>query len=283
MKKVLAIVLPLLIILSLVSAVSAAGTLSSNWKEAVPFTKQGHEPGFIDIGAAGEIVLDTTGGNNYLHSGIVYGEKVKVDGLTVDLEVDGLAVEIAGASAGYGFCILLSSGEIGDFAAYTDKNNIMTGNTMCPTCDTSKTAGYFFCLKDSDNFGVYGGNVSLNPVRYGAEIPAVPMDVPLHVVFSVEDGKIVTEINGNKFTAMNVDAEKVLDENGKAHFSVFNMGVGWAGAIVTVKSVNGVAANEWAGGEYVPAASSEVASSDPVSSVADSSETAAPSGCGNNA
>ncbi len=279
MKKALITVVSLALAISLAVTVTAAGALSANWKEAAPFTKQGHEPGFIDVTAAGEIVLDTTGGNNYLHSGIVYGEKVKVDGLVVDLEVDGLAVEIAGASLGYGFGILLSSGEIGDFAAYTDKNNIMTGNTMCPTCDTSKTAGYFFCLKDSDNFGVFGGNASLNPVRYGAEIPAVPMDGPLHVVFSVEDGKIVTEINGNKFTAMNVDAEKVLDENGKAHFSVFDMGMGWAGAIVTVKSVNGVAANDFAGGEYVPAPES----SDPVSSVADSSETAAPSGCGNNA
>ena len=248
MKKLLVILTALTLIFALAISSSAA-TLSSNWKNLAAYTS-GYTAGTVTVNSDDSIILDTAtdGTGNYNQAGIGFKDKVAVNNLTIVLDVGIADASTAGAAAGLGFGVLLSGDTIGDFVAYTATNNVLGGNTMAPGADLAKTAAYFAWFNTASTYGFYGALGGLTAGKVTLDQPVnVNANSEVTVKFVVNGDNIDFYVNGSKASAFSVAKADILDSNGKANLAIFNMGLGWAGQVVTVKSVNGVAANDWTG------------------------------------
>ena len=248
MKKLLVILTALTLIFALAISSSAAA-LSSNWKNLAPYTT-GYTAGTVTVNSDDSIILDTftDGTGNYNQAGIGFKDKVAVNNLTIVFDVGIADASTAGLAAGLGFGVLLSGDTIGDFVAYTATNNVLGGNTMAPGADLAKTAAYFAWFNTASTYGFYGALGGLTAGKVTLDQPVnVNANSEVTVKFVVNGDNIDFYVNGSKASAFSVAKADILDSNGKANLAIFNMGLGWAGQVVTVKSVNGVAANAFTG------------------------------------
>ena len=241
MKKFLGITLALVLVLAL--AITSSAALSSSWRVATPYTT-GYEGGSVTT-AGSSIVIEATPSTNYKMAGVVFKDKVAVNGLEVVFRLT--FDNPAGYGApGYCFGIELSSDTYGDFVAYTDPG-VMAGNTMSIGCDPAKTAAWAFYPSSEGVVDIYGAMNSLVPVSFADEHATASFAADITVKFVVNGANIDFYVNGSKKAAYSAPKADVLDSNGKANLAFFCNGYGSAGLSATLKSVNGVAANDWTG------------------------------------
>ncbi len=248
MKKLLVILTALTLIFALAVSSSAA-TLSSNWKNLAAYTT-GYTAGTVTVNSDDSIILDTfaDGTGHYNQAGIGFNAKVAVNNLTIVFDIGIADASTAGVNAGLGFGVLLSGDTIGDFVAYNATNNVLGGTTMAPGTDLAKTAAYFAWFNTASTYGFYGalGGLTAGKVTYDKSVN-VNANSEVTVKFVVNGDNIDFYVNGSKASAFSVAKADILDANGKANLAIINLGLGWAGQVVTVKSVNGVAANAFTG------------------------------------
>ncbi len=306
MKKIIAIALTLTIILALAVSPSAA-SLSSNWEEIWNMV-DGSGCGELVVNGKGEIYFDNE--LDVWHSAIaaVYQEKVKVDGLEMQLNIENLfnapdpiwlpaclgPVVTVGLSAEKGTTLLPHDANgNGDYDPETFKNT-MAGNKVGLDTLCEKTAAVTFTLVENDtDYGIFGGMASAVKVGYDAPVKTSVKsgdDFILKFVVDGEDVKIL--INGVE-TGVTFKAAAVLDADGKAYLAFTSINNGTAPIGLTVRNINGKAANEFdgsegtcppiGGGEDTPS-SSEPAPSEPAPSNPTASAPAEnKGGCGNKA
>ena len=242
MKKFLGITLALVLVLAL--AITSSAALSSSWRVATPYTKDGHEAGSV-VTAGSSIVLEATPSSWHKMAGVVFKDKVAVNGLEVVFRLTFDNPDGYGAP-GYCFGVELSSDTYGDFVAYTDPG-VMQGNSMSIGCDPAKTAAWAFFPTSEGVVDIYGAMNSLVPVSFTDEHATASYTADITVKFVVNGDNIDFYVNGSKKAAYSAPKADVLDSNGKANLAFFCNGFGAAGLSATLKSVNGVAANDWTG------------------------------------
>lgn len=306
MKKILSIALTLTLILALAVMPTSAASLSSNWTE-VWCLVDGNGCGELVVANDGSIYFDSEIGGFGGAIGVAYNEKVAVDGLELHLAIENL---FTGGETIWLPIVLnqlisvnLSADKATDFVPY----NANSGDTVDETWvnpnagfaagfDTkclSTAAVTFTLLDDAESYAIFGGMCSAIKIGYGEPVHAIKSGDEFILKFVVDGENVKILINGVE-TGVTFLAADVLDADGKAYLSIGNQGYGSAHAAVTLKYINGVAANEWAGEAgscdpipSEPAASepepSEPAPSEPQSSIIVTPPAEEKGGCGNKA
>ncbi|MBR2328017.1 MAG: hypothetical protein IKM09_00350 [Clostridia bacterium] len=298
MKKILAIALTLTLILALAVMPTSAATLSSNWNEiwnmcldANGAQEQAGEAIADDTGA---ITLNNDGFGWFSKVGLVYNEKVTVDGLELIISIDNLydGADLPGMpTALTSFVnVILSADKADNFVQYdvTDGTNPMGGFSNGLNMTAATSAALTFAMNnDRASWSAFGGMDSAIKVSYENLYGNFADEADITVKFVANGDNIDILLDGQ--VAMSFAAAEVLDADGKAYLAFAANGYGNAAANMTVKAINGQTANSFlaAGGgtPYAPDApeSSEPAPSEPESSIVITPPAENKGGCGNNA
>ncbi len=250
MKKILAIALTLTLVFAL--AVSSSAALATTWNEVLNFVAN-ESAGEAIVNDDGSILLDNSAGTWHSRAGIVYNDKVAVNGLEMVVVIDNIftgpdCIWLPAALAQYA-AINVSAEKPNDFVPYTEAKNPMGGFATGMNFDPATGAALTFTLNgDASTFSAFGGMASAIKIDYTGVTGSIADGSDLTIKFVVDGENVKILFNGTE-SGITFAAADVLDADGKAYLSFVAGSYGGANLNMTIKSINGQAANQ-----FVPAA-----------------------------
>ena len=259
MKKVLAIALTLTLVFALAVSSSAA-SLASTWTDIWNLVDP-EQAGEVIVNEDGSILLDNSAGAWHTKIGLAYADKVAVDGLEMVVVLDNIfagadCIWLPAVLAQY-LSVNLTAEKPDAFVAYTDAKNPMGGFATGLNFDPATGAALTFTLNgDASTFAAFGGMASAIQVAYDAVVGSIADGSDLTIKFVVDGENVKILFNGTE-SGLTFAAADVLDADGKAYLSFVAASYGGANANMTVKTINGQAANA-----FVPAANTPAGPAD---------------------
>ncbi|MBQ2945220.1 MAG: hypothetical protein IJD95_01475 [Clostridia bacterium] len=274
MKKIISIALTLTLILALAVSGSAA-SLASSWTEIVNSCVDGggiqEGAGEATVDANGYIFLDNsapTPHSNYSKASVVYNSKIAVDGLEIVLKPENLfnAPGLPGKTDGYltsYFSVNLSADKPTDFvpfnAADTSKNPMAGAANGLNYTNATGAAATFALDGGIDNWSwtLFGGWISAISVDFAHCTGNWDDNTDMTLKFVVSGDTVKILINGED-TGVSFAKSAVLDSDGKAYLSFLASGFGAANTNLTIKTINGSAANSFTASAGAPAGPADI-------------------------
>ncbi len=274
MKKIISIALSLTLILALAVSGSAA-SLASSWTEIVNSCVDSggiqEGAGEATVDANGYILLDNsapTPHSNYSKASVVYNSKIAVDGLEIVLKPENLfnAPGLPGQNEGYltsWFSVNLSADKPTELVPWN-----YSDPTVSPMNGASSGLNYKNTTGAAATFALDGGVDNWSWTLFGGWISAINVpfanctgnwddNTDITVKFKVEGDNVVIYIDGET-TGVTFAKSAVLDADGKAYISFLAGGFGGANTNLTIKTINGSAANSFTASAGAPAGPADI-------------------------
>ncbi len=257
MKKVLAVLLTLTLVLAL-AVTSSAASLGSKWKEIAGADYDGvANLGTVTVDG-NAIVLSVPEGGWHPNAGVRYADALTVEGLEITFN----AKAFTNPSPNGYFAITLSKKAVGDFVDVRKKNDI-----VAIASDTARQHGVGNADNETISVTFYGDKLEMW-ITDGGSIKAFDFnkfttsgtpDKDVTVTFYDTMDGLRIRINGKDLQYVYededtgddmtgdliIDASEVITD-GKAYLSFSAIGYGGSGSpAITIKKINGTAANSF--------------------------------------
>ncbi len=254
MKKVLAVLLTLTLVLALAVSSSAA-SLGSKWSELAPNATD-HDGGAIfggEVAVDGNsIVLKVPEGGWWPEAGVKYADKLSLDGLEITFNAKAFTYESAN---GY-FAVTISDKPLTGFVDVVSNPGIVGGRAYGVGNAGAKTTSVTFYGTERKMWITDGGSIKsydyqpTNTAQPGKDVTLSFHDTMdgLRLKLNGKDVKVMIENEDEDLEEVDLIIQEGNYPSGKVYLTLSAQGYGGSGSeAITIKKINGTAANSLGG------------------------------------